>query len=154
LQAFRAYEVQERIANTKAGCFLVVTLMPAGSLLDYYSYPDQLYNFLQLRLFCALLAAAIWAFLCTDLGRKSARWLGVVVPLLPAFFIAEMSAEPEGFASPSYAGLNLVLLAVGRVLRWTVWESVVAVSLVLLMYILAGMLQPPVKFELLVNNFY
>ena len=49
-----------------------------------------------------------------------------------------MIAVKEGFASPYYAGLNLVLLAVGSVLHWTIREACIAVILVLFIYIGAG----------------
>ncbi|MGH8023344.1 MAG: ATP-binding protein, partial [Limisphaerales bacterium] len=57
--------------------------------------------------------------------------------------------------SPYYAGLNLVLLAVGAVLQWTFLESIVAVCIVLVFYIAAGAAcgvypEPRVFF----NNFY
>ena len=41
LRAFHAYEEGARIANTKIGCILVVTLMPAGVLLDRFVYPNH-----------------------------------------------------------------------------------------------------------------
>ena len=155
LEAFRAYETQQRITHTKVGCALVVTLMPAGSLLDSFVYPDKIREFFYLRLLAAALAGLIWIFLLTKTGRKCSKWLGVIVPLLPVVFIAWMIAVKEGFASPYYAGLNLVLLAVGAVLQWTLWESLVAVSLVLLIYITAGLTfgSFPSK-GLLFNNFY
>ena len=155
LEAFRSYEAQERIGNTKVGCALVVTLMPIGSTADYFVYPEKLWPFFWLRVVCSAIAAVIWAFLFTDKGRKSAKWLGVIVPLLPVVFLAGMIAATKGFASPYYAALNLVLLAVGAVLHWALWESIVAVLLVLLMYIGAGLIHgviPPTA--VLFNNFY
>src|SRR6185436_19391042 len=98
LAAFDSYEARERITNTRVGCALVVTLMPAGSLLDCFVYPDKVWPFFVIRLLCSATAALIWGFLFTELGRKSGRWLGVIVPLLPAIFIAQMIAEKEGFA--------------------------------------------------------
>src|SRR4051812_20037047 len=127
VEAFEAYEAQERISNTKVGCALVVTLMPAGTLLDWYVYRDEGIPFFYLRLLCAALAAVIWIFLFSEAGRKSGKWLGIIVPLLPVVFIAWMIKKEEGFASPYYAGLNLVLLAVGAVLHWTLFESIIAV---------------------------
>ncbi len=153
--AFTEYELRERIRNTKIGCFLVVTLMPAGSLLDYFVYPDQLWPFLQLRLWCAAIAGLIWGFLYRDLGKRSGRWSGVVVPLLPVIFIAKMIAVNEGFESPYYAGLNLVLLAVGTVLRWTFLESIVAAISVFVIYICAGIWHGHiVNRGIVFNNFY
>ena len=156
LQAFRAYEARERISNTKVGCALVVTLMPAGSLLDYFVYPDEIWPFLVIRLLCAACAAVIWLYLLTEMGRKGGQGLGVVVPLLPVVFIAGMIVVKDGFASPYYAGLNLVLLAVGAVLHWTLIESIIAVVLVLLIYMTAGLLHHgnyPAS-NVLFNNFY
>jgi signal transduction histidine kinase len=154
-KAFQAYETQERIINTRIGCILVVLLMPVGSALDYFVYRDMLTPFLYIRLFCSSVAALIWFFLYSKIGQSHNKWLGVVVPLLPAVAIAGMIAVKEGFASPYYAGLNLILLAVGAVLQWTVAESLVAVCLALLIYILAGIVYgktPPSG--ILFNNFY
>ena len=70
-----------------------------------------------------------------------------------------MIAVKDGFASPYYAGLNLVLLAVGAVLHWTLLESIVAVCLVLVIYFAAGLLHY-IDYDVLprpgelVNNFY
>jgi signal transduction histidine kinase len=159
-QAFKLHDAQQRIANTKVGCALVVALMPAGSLLDYFVYHEQVvWPFLPLRLLSSGLAAIIWAFLFTELGRRSTPWLGVIVPLIPVVAIAGMIAREGGFASPYYAGLNLVLLAVGVVLHWSLLESIIAVLLVLFIYIAAGAWYALAHHEMpetrvLVNNFY
>jgi signal transduction histidine kinase len=160
LQAYRAYEERERIGNTRVGCALVVSLMPAGTLLDFFVYRDALWPFFIVRLACSVCAAIIWFSLFTELGRKSGKVLGVVVPLLPVVFIAPMIMLKEGFASPYYAGLNLVLLAVGAVLHWTLLESVVGVLSVLAIYIFAGWIHVAhfhgtyPRPGILVNNFY
>ncbi len=154
-KAFQAYEDRERINNTRVGCVLVVTLMPAGSFLDYFVYRDQLWPFFRIRLLCVAIAALIWGLLYTEAGRKSSKALGVIVPMLPAVFIAWMIAVKEGFHSPYYAGLNLVLLAVGAVLRWTTLESLVAVLLMLVIYVLAGLWHGgSVEQRIVFNNFY
>ena len=155
VEAFRSYEAEERIGNTKVGCALVVTLMPLGSTADYFVYRDELLPFFWLRLACTAIAAIIWAFLFTEQGRKLSQWLGVIVPMLPVVFLAGMIWIKDGFDSPYYAALNLVLLAVGAVLHWTTRESIVAVLLVLLMYIAAGLGHgdfPPAS--VMFNNFY
>ena len=160
LKAYHAYEERERISNTKVGCALVVSLMPAGSLLDFFVYRDELLPFFYLRILCSACAALIWVSLFTERGRKSGQWLGVIVPLLPVLFIAPMIVIKEGFESPYYAGLNLVLLAVGAVLHWTLIESIIGVLSVLLIYIAAGCLHvtffhvPFPDQKVLVTNFY
>jgi len=159
-QAFRSYEERERIANTKVGCWLVITLVPAGSTLDFFVYPDQIGHFFVVRMACSVCTLIILASLYTAWGRKSTKWLGPVVPLLPVIFIAGMIAVKQGFLSPYYAGLNLVLLAVGSVLHWTLMESVVAVLLTLIIYLVAGIYNLPVPPDtpnvrgIIFNNFY
>ena len=129
--------------------------MPAGTLLDYFVYPENLWPFLQLRLWCALIAGFIWGFLHTDRGKRSGQWSGVVLPLLPVIFIAKMIAATEGFESPYYAGLNLVLLAVGSVLHWTFVESIIAAFSVLATYTFVGIWHGPIANRGIVfNNFY
>ena len=160
-KAFLKSEAQQRLGNTKVGCALVVFLMPAGSLVDNFVFSDEIFwNFLQLRLICSAIATVIWAFLFTEAGKRKIRWLSPVVPLLPAAFLAVMIAQTAGFGSTYYAAINLVLLAVGVVLHWSVVESVIAVVLGLLMYIAAGIIAakgkdwqlPPVPD--MVTNFY
>jgi signal transduction histidine kinase len=158
--AYRLYVRQQALINTKVGCLLVVFLMPAGSLLDYFVYPQLLGWFFVLRMGASLAAAAIFASLFTEIGKRSVPWMGVVVPLIPVVSIAGMIAVQEGFASPYYAGLNLVLLAVGAVLHWTVRESVIACLLVIVIYVAAGLAHiglfggEPVDAKVLFNNFY
>ena len=159
MAAFNAYEAQQRIGNTKVGCALVVTLMPLGSSIDYFFYHDQLWPFFGLRLACSSLAVLIWAALFTRLGRRHSSWLGLAVPMLPVVFLAWIIAVTNGFGSTYYAALNLVLLAVGAVLHWTLSESIVAVVLALGLYIGAGIWSgwyhaafPEPK--IILNNFY
>ena len=157
--AFNAYEAQQRLGNTKVGCALVVTLMPLGSTMDYFFYHDKLWPFFGLRLACSSIAMLIWAVLYTRQGRQHGQWLGVAVPLLPVVFLAWMIAVTDGFGSTYYAALNLVLLAVGAVLHWTLRESIVAVLLALGLYIGAGiwsgLFHPPFpEPKFILNNFY
>ena len=155
--AFNAYEAQQRIGNTKVGCALVVTLMPLGRSMDYVFYPGQLWPFFGLRLACSSIAALIWAVLYTRLGRQYSQWLGLAVPLLPVIFLAWIIAVTNGFGSTYYAALNLVLLAVGAVLHWTLRESIVAVLLALGLYVGAGLFHGDFKhigMEVIFNNFY
>lgn len=155
-RAFIETEAQKRLGNTKVGCALVVFLMPAGSLVDWFVFDHKFFwPFLQLRLICSAIAAVIWAFLFTAQGKRGIRWLSAVVPLLPAAFLAVMIERTDGFGSSYYAAINLVLLAVGVVLHWSVMESLVAVAIALLMYVAAGISHgsfPPLP--ILVTNFY
>lgn len=135
--AYFANERQERINTGKVAALLVCVLMPVGISLDYFVYPHKQLPFAIMRFGSAALSALIWYLYETNFGRQFYKLLGLLVALLPAFFMTWMIAETEGPASPYYAGLNLVLLGVSAVLRWNVAESLIAVSSVLLMYFAA-----------------
>jgi signal transduction histidine kinase len=140
--AFRAalleHQQQERVSTGKIAAALVVFLMPAGIILDrYYDYARDhgfLGYFLGLRLACSALAALIWFLFTTPFGRRHYRLLGLPIAWLPAAFISWMILVTQGEASPYYAGLNLILLAVSAVVHWSTRESIVAVIGVLAMY--------------------
>ena len=139
LQAFLAYERDERINNTKVGCILVASLMPAGSFLDFFAYPSQLNDFAVVRLACSAFAIALLIWLYSPLVKRYPNALGNMLALVPSAAIAWMIAVTEGFNSPYYVGLILVLIAIGAVLRWTLYESLVATLAIFVLYVGAGL---------------
>ena len=115
LKAYADYERQITVNHLKVGCYLVMTLMPVGVVLDFFVYPKELGYFFILRLACALLAGAVLAILRMPFSLKIHWLLSLLIALLPSFFICWMIYLTEGFGSPYYAGLNLVLLSVAVV---------------------------------------
>jgi len=153
--AFEANERDERLHTGKVACALVILLMPAGIALDYFVYPQRLGDFLVLRLLCSLLAAGLWFLHTTRFGYKHYRLLGIPIAWLPTFFMAWMIYSTEGPVSPYYAGLNLVVLAVSAVVRWNTKESLIAVSGVLLIYLVACLLKGTrEQIPIIFNNYY
>src|ERR1039458_9499489 len=156
-QTYSDYEGQITRRHLRVGCLLVMALMPLGVLLDYFVYPGKLGYFLALRLACSVLEGAVWLLLGTTLSRKINQVLGLVVALLPVFFICWMVCVTDGAASPYYAGLNLILLAIAFVLRWSVGLSLLALVLFIAMYLggcfLHGAL-PPGERGVFFNNLY
>ena len=132
--AFLANERQERIGTGKVASLLVLVLMPFGWLLDLFIYPDHRWDFLWLRLISAVLAGVLLYLHMVPFGQKRYKWFGLPIAYLPAVFICLMIYATEGPDSPYYAGLNLILLAVSVVVRWSVRESLVAVGGIMLMY--------------------
>jgi signal transduction histidine kinase len=136
-QAFAANEREERIKSGKVASALVIVLMPAGVILDLFVYPARVADFLHLRLLCSALGAGLWALHKTSFGVAYYRLLGIPIAILPAFFISWMIFATEGPASPYYAGLILILLAVNAIVHWTTGESLIAIALVFLSYLVA-----------------
>lgn len=156
--AFAAREEQERVHTGKIASALVVFLMPAGIILDFHYPPasDHLRAFFLMRLVSSVLAGIIWFLFTTPLGRKRHQWLGLPIAWLPAACISWMIWFTEGQDSSYYAGLNLILLAVSAVVRWSTRESILAVVGVLLMYVFACFARDPIPsvHDVFVNNVY
>src|SRR6185503_1848601 len=136
-EALEEHERAERLNTGRIAAALVVFLMPPGVVLDFFVYRAELGLFLVLRLICSGLAAILWYCHTAPFAKKYYRCLGLPIALLPAFFIALMIWESEGPTSPYYAGLNLILLAVSVVVRWSVRESIAATLSVIAMYVIA-----------------
>jgi signal transduction histidine kinase len=154
--AFAEYDRQVRISNSKLGAVLAIIMMPAGASLDYFVYGRaRVGEFLKLRLLCSFLVGVVLVLFLTPFGKKHYRVLGMTWYMLPAFFIAWMIYVANDPVSPYYAGLNLVVLAVGLILPWTYKENLLAVGLVILMYLLACFFQHAVLNQAyFFNNIY
>ncbi len=153
--AFAEYDKKVRIRNSRLGAIWAMVLMPAGITLDYFVYPDQVWEFLWLRILCSLSVWGVRALFNTDFGDRNYRFLGMVWYMLPAFFIAGMIYASDEVTSPYYAGLNLVLIGAGLFLPWTYFENLLASLLVTSMYAGAVLLIGPAdEFHLVFNNLY
>lgn len=141
--AYLANERQQRINTGKVASALVAFLMPAGVSLDWAVYNDRSGFFLILRLCCAVLASGIWLLLTRPIGQRHHRALGFLTALLPAFFITWMIYDQGGPVSPYYAGLNLIILAISLVVRWSALESLLVVLSMILMYVAACVIKGP-----------
>lgn len=141
--AFRKAEQPVVIHNCKVGCVLGIIFMPAGAILDYFVYPDHLGYFFSLRLVCSALLFGVLAAFNTELGRRFHKTLGQIMVSLPLLFISGMIFQTEGAASPYYAGLNLVLMGAGLVLRWSLDDSIVLIGIATATYLVACITQNP-----------
>jgi two-component system sensor histidine kinase PhcS len=158
-EAFREHERQVRIRTGHQGCLLVFLLMPFGSILDYLVLvgPDRALvpEFFKLRLLCSALVAGVWLLHFTAFARKHYPPVGLLIILLPSFFISLMIHQ-QGAGSSYYAGLNLVLLAVSAVGHWSMIESFVSVGSVILLYVVFALTSSAKAFDFgpFFNNIY
>ena len=133
--AFLEEDRRERLRIGKLGCWLVILLMPVGWSLDVaVTEKTALLWFFGLRLGCSLVTGGLLALHYTKWGARKVRWLGPPIALLPVLAISVMIANHGGIHSSYYAGLNLVLIAVNVVARWTVAESLAIAASTLVLY--------------------
>ncbi len=121
--AFEQYERRVRVRNYRIAAVVGTVFMLLGSALDFFVYPEQALPFLLLRVVCGVLLAGTFVLLLTATGMRRHRSIGVVMAFIPLAGILWMIAATEGSNSPYYAGLNLVLIGAGLVLRWTFRDS-------------------------------
>ena len=155
-KAFREHERHLRIRTGRVACLLVFLLMPFGSILDYFVEPDKalVAEFFKLRLLCSLLISGVWLLHSSAFARERYPPVGLLIVLLPAFFITLMIRE-QGAGSSYYAGLNLILLAVSAVGHWSIIESFVSVGSVVALYVFFGLISSkPFTFGPFFNNLY
>lgn len=153
--AFEEKSRQETISNFKVACTLGIVLVPAFSFIDFAVYPKYALEFLTLRFGCSAAIGLFLAAMLSRIGLQFYRYFGVLLVLLPGTAIAYMIYRTEGAESPYYAGLNLVLLVVGFVLRWTFKESLTAVGLIVGEYLSVCYLNNNYGFHgIRLNNFF
>ena len=134
LGAFEARDRDVRLHYSKVAHALIIALMPAGAALDWVVYPEQLVEFLWLRLAVALLSVLALACHYTAFVHRHIRWFAMLSPLLVNVTISLMIYRSEGAASPYYAGLNLVFLGIGVLSPWTLGECAFACAVTFVAY--------------------
>lgn len=155
-RSFNDNERPIRVQNAKICCIVAGFFMPAGLVLDYCVYGnDVMMAFLPYRLLCSLMLAGLWS--CFHLRPQTPyyRFLGHLVAFLPLLSISWMIYTTDGAASTYYAGLNLVNLGSAILLRWTISDSLLIFALTLVAYLLATLFHGPIHNSgLYLNNLY
>ncbi len=141
-QAYATHERRVQVQNYRVACVLGIIFMPAGIGLDWFVYPDQVGTFFAGRLVSSALLAMVWFALGTELGRRRYRALGLVEVSIPILCIAWMIALNDGGMSTYYAGLNIVLMGAGIVLRWGLVDSLILLVITLATYAAACFVHP------------
>ncbi|MBN2505925.1 MAG: response regulator [Verrucomicrobia bacterium] len=156
LQALAEHNRRDKIAYSTLATVLSILVMPAGAIMDYYVYgPDKAVSFLPLRIASSLLVALVWLLFIGPLRRRPHHLFGVMWYLIPTVFIVWMIYDAHDPTSPYYAGLNIVLLALGVLSPWTYVQNTISAVLIVLMYVAAcAVADPPVATAPLINNLY
>jgi signal transduction histidine kinase len=133
--AFEATEQERRVRFSKIGCVLALALVPAGSSLDFFIYPDYFSLFVVLRLVCDILIALLFALHYTAIGIKHIRSLTFAWLLVVQITICAMIYVTDGYESSYYAGLNLTILGMGILLPTTLSEAILFCGATLGLYV-------------------
>ncbi len=141
-QAFHEYENGIALDNARRAAAIAAIFMLAGWSLDIIILPGQSILFLTIRAFCAILLSLIFWFLGRSSSWRAAKVMAQGVALLPLVSICVMIAVTDGGNSAYYAGLNLVLVGLSLLLRWTFWNSLGMIASCFVCYALSVWLSP------------
>lgn len=155
LQAFRRYEDSVAVGNVRRALALGGLFMLAGSSLDWVVFPDEILRFLMIRAICAILLAVVFMSLGRNPGPKTCYLASLLASLLPMASICVMIACTGGGNSVYYAGLNLILVGLSLVLRWSFLNSLIIITICFVAYACSVALAPAAAdFTILFNNLY
>ncbi len=155
LQEFRRYEDQVAVGNVKRALGLGGGFMLAGWSLDWMVFPGHLWDFLLIRTICAILLGFLFLSIGKAPGPKLCHFASLWASLLPMISICVMISLTGGGNSVYYAGLNLILVGLSLVLRWTFLNSLVIIAACVIAYATSVLLAPnSPDTTILFNNSY
>lgn len=125
---------KDQIALSTLGSALAMILMPLGIIMDYQKYPSHATTFAAFRIASSIVIGLAWLWFHFT-GRRHYRVFGLSWFAPPAIFILAMVYFAEDPQSPYYAGLNLVLLALGLLSPWTYLQNLISAVVIVLGYV-------------------
>lgn len=152
---FEIYEHEVAVKNARLAAFLAGLFMVAGASLDWFVFPEWGWPFLKIRVAVAGLLMGTYMVLGWNIPTWFARTIAQGIALLPLASICWMISLTGGGNSVYYAGLNLVLLGMSLLLRWSFRNSLAMTACTLGGYGLTVMYTPGAfDFRTFFNNAY
>ena len=153
LQAFREYESGIALANARLAAVFAAVFMLAASSLDWIIIPEHGTDFLLIRAICGILLGGIFLYL--DGAKPSLRTSAAIqgIALLPLLGICTMIAVTSGGNSVYYAGLNLILVGLSLLMRWTFMNTLGMIVTTFVCYALSVSFAAFRSFDSIQTNF-
>ncbi len=125
------------LRNVKLIAALAAAMVSVFAVLDHFAYPDYVTLFAALRWTCASVTMVILLIIKSRMGKRYHRFLTILLPLIPAYFISATIFLTKDPASDYYAGLSLCIAATAFLFHWTYREAFVVSGSVLILYLIA-----------------
>ena len=152
----QAYEEQNRrdqITYSTLASMLSIVLNLFCSVMDHFVYPQLWWSFFKARLASIIVVILVWVWFQSPIGRKHHRIFGVMWYASPLAIILWMIYRANDAHSPYYAGLNIVLLAVGLLSPWTYLQNMISALVVLVLYVCVCLsMATPQPMDSIINN--
>ncbi len=134
-KAYAAENRQDQIYYSTLATALSIILNLSCSVMDHFMYPELAGLFFEVRLACVALLALVWLWFKSPWGNAHHRIFGATWYAIPLAMILWMIYATHDPRSPYYAGLNIILLAVGLLSPWTYRQNLISAALVVVLYI-------------------
>lgn len=152
-QAYTEQNRRDQITYSTLATVLSIILNLSCSVMDYFVYPTYWWLFLKVRIASVIVVALTWVWFQRPMGRKHHRIFGVMWYASPFIIILWMIYVVNDRYSPYYAGLNIILLAVGLLSPWTYIQNLISALLVLALYIVVCFaMTTPLPSSTIINN--
>lgn len=145
--------------QAESGCgalsLLASTLFPLFSVLDYFCYPQHYADLSVIRFSTTLIYAIFYFAIRRGHFLRKPVGTALFLLILAAVSITSMCVVVGGYATPYYAGINLVMLASILLFPWGARRMAVAVSTILAIYFVGVLLSVGFRverFDLFLNN--
>ncbi|MGB8222423.1 MAG: ATP-binding protein [Polyangiales bacterium] len=151
-----ALSVRERnLRGARIGAALAAVLMPAGAGLDWITSKDLAVNFLVARLIAAALCGALLAWSFSRAGQRHPEVIAFSVVMICAVAFEYMIQRLGGFASPYYAAIMQLILAIGVLVYWTPAQAAAACTALVGVWLVPALVEgPTTNLSAFMNNFY
>ena len=152
-KAYAAQNRQDQIYYSTQATVLSIILNLSCSVMDHYMYPELAALFLKVRLASVLLLVLVWLWFNSPWGNAYHRIFGATWYAIPMVMILWMIYATHDLYSPYYAGLNIILLAVGLLSPWTYRQNLISAVLVVVAYVVVDLTMHNFEPDIfLVNN--
>ena len=152
-QSFREYESGIAFDNARRAAVFAAVFMLAASSLDLVIITGRALDFLLIRAVCAILLGLIFWYLGKTRHSTRSNIVAQGIALLPLVSICTMIAVTDGGNSVYYAGLNLILVGLSLLLRWTFLNSLGMILATFVCYTASVAVSPVTpEFKILFGN--
>ena len=152
-QAFQEYEKRVGIPTARRATLIVGAFVLGGTVMDWQVFPDFIWPFLLIRAVCTLILIGVYLALGAWPTTNKMNLFSYAIALPPIIAICIMITATGGEKSSYYAGLNLVLVGLSLLWRWSFLNSLAMVLITLGAYYLSVALATgPLVISALVNS--
>ena len=121
--------------------------------MDHFVYPHYWWLFFKARLCSIAVVILVWIWFRSSSGQKHHRIFGVMWYVSPLAMILWLIYRANDDHSPYYAGLNIVLLAVGLLSPWTYIQNLISSIILLVLYVIVCLtMATPQPTSSIINN--